>query len=299
MANFVVIYTNVGSIEALFSLAGDFSLEYIKFSATQSIYLKVIINNQSSRMKGVISNIQRFSVHDGPGIRVTVFMQGCPLSCWWCHNPESIPFCNVEDNDDKVRMSTKELLKEIKKDLIFMDESEGGVTFSGGEPLMQLHFLQEMLELCKVEGIHTAIDTTGFISKDAFANITDLADLFLYDLKLIDNKEHKKYTGNSNVMILENLRTLAKLNKNVIIRFPLIPGITDKKDNLIAIRGFIQELAGIDQINILPYHRIAGAKYKKLNLENKMKTVMPYSQTQINEIEKFFIDAGFSTRIGG
>lgn len=250
-------------------------------------------------MKGVISNIQRFSVHDGPGIRVTVFMQGCPLSCWWCHNPESIPFCNIEDHDDKARMSAKELLKEIKKDLIFMDESEGGVTFSGGEPLMQLLFLQEMLELCKIEEIHTALDTTGHISKDAFDNIIDLPDLFLYDLKLIDNNAHKKYTGTSNVMILENLRTLARLNKKVIIRFPLIPGITDREENLIAVRKFIQDLPGIDQINILPYHRIAGAKYEKLKLENKMRGVMPYSPDQINEIEKFFIDAGFYTRIGG
>lgn len=252
-------------------------------------------------MKGVISNIQRFSVHDGPGIRVTVFMQGCPLSCWWCHNPESIPFCNIEDHnhDNKARMSARELLKEIKKDQIFMDESEGGVTFSGGEPLMQILFIQEILELCKAEGIHTAIDTTGLISKDAFDNIIDLPDLFLYDLKLIDNNDHKKYTGTSNIMIHENLRTLARLNKKVIIRFPLIPGITDKKNNLLAIKEFVQELPNIDQINILPYHRIAGAKYEKLKLENKMKGVMPYAPEQINKIEKIFIDAGFKTSIGG
>lgn len=250
-------------------------------------------------MKGVISNIQRFSVHDGPGIRVTVFMQGCPLSCWWCHNPESIPFCNIEDQDDRIRISAKELLKEIKKDLIFMDESEGGVTFSGGEPLMQLLFIQEMLELCREEGIHTALDTTGLISKDAFDNIIDLPDLFLYDLKLIDNQEHKKYTGTSNVLILENLKTLAKKGKKVNIRFPLIPGITDKEENLLAMRTFIQELPEINGLNILPFHRIAGAKYDKLKLENKMRGVLPYSSSQINKIEKFFTNAGIETRIGG
>lgn len=250
-------------------------------------------------MKGVISNIQRFSVHDGPGIRVTVFMQGCPLSCWWCHNPESIPFCKIEDHNGGNQFSPKELLKEIKKDLIFMEESEGGVTFSGGEPLMQLIFLQEMLELCKDEGIHTALDTTGFISKDAFDNIIDLPDLFLYDLKLINNEDHKKYTGTSNIQIHENLRTLVKLGKKVVIRFPLIPGITDKEKNLIDIINFMQDLPGLDQINILPYHRIAGAKYEKLKLENKMRGVMPYSSEKINEIEKFFINAGFNTRIGG
>ena len=129
--------------------------------------------------------------------------------------------------------------------------------------------------------------------------IIDLPDLFLYDLKLIDNAAHKKYTGTSNVLILENLRTLANKGKKVIIRFPLIPGITDTDTNIRGIRDFMDELPGINEINILPFHRIAGAKYEKLKLENKMRGVKTYSPEQVNQIEKFFINAGFFTRIGG
>ncbi len=249
-------------------------------------------------MLGVISNIQRFTVHDGPGIRLTVFMQGCPLACWWCHNPESISYCDVKDAGDNLRFSVSELMKEIKKEQVFMDESSGGVTFSGGEPMMQAIFLEEILRACREEDIHTAIDTSGFVLSDAFHSLMDKPDLFLYDIKVINNTLHKKYTGASNILILENLRTLNKYRKNVIIRIPLVPGITNTKENIHDIKNLLLELPNIKKINLLPFHTIADGKYKRLNLENKMQGIRPESNANNVEIRSLFTEAGFETSLG-
>jgi pyruvate formate lyase activating enzyme len=250
-------------------------------------------------MLGVISNIQRFTVHDGPGIRLTVFLQGCPLSCWWCHNPESIKQCKIEDSDDHLRLNVKKLMHEIKKELIFIDESGGGVTFSGGEPMMQALFLEQMLDACKAEDIHTAVDTSGLVSTDTFDSLIDKPDLFLYDLKLIDNDLHKKYTGTSNILILKNLETLNELNKEVIIRIPLIPTITDTPQNLNDIIRLLNKMPNIKNINLLPYHTIAAGKYKKLNLPNKMEGIKARIEQHNFKIKDLFSNAGFNVSIGG
>lgn len=250
-------------------------------------------------MLGVISNIQRFTVHDGPGIRLTVFLQGCPLSCWWCHNPESIRQCKIDDTDENRRMSVAELMQEIKKELIFFDESGGGVTFSGGEPMMQALFLEQVLETCAEEEIHTAVDTSGLVSTDTFDSLIDKPDLFLYDLKIIDNSLHKKYTGVSNVLILKNMETLNKLKKEVHIRIPLIPGITDTTKNINEIISLLQRLPNINKVNLLPYHTIAKAKYDRLNMTNKMKGVEAGAEDYNYEIKKLFTDAGLDASMGG
>ena len=250
-------------------------------------------------MLGVISNIQRFTVHDGPGIRLTVFFQGCPLSCWWCHNPESIKQCKVDDNDENQRLSVNELMTEIKKELIFFDESGGGVTFSGGEPMQQALFLEQMLDACREQEIHTAVDTSGLVSTDTFDSLINKPDLFLYDLKLIDNDLHKKYTGVSNVLILKNLETLNKLRKEVHIRIPLIPGITDTTKNINGIIGLLNQLPNINKVNLLPYHTIAEAKYDKLKITNQMKGIKEEAEENNYEIKKLFTDAGFDTSMGG
>lgn len=250
-------------------------------------------------MLGVISNIQRFTVHDGPGIRLTVFMQGCPLSCWWCHNPECIKHYNVDDTDLHLRYNVNKLMKEIRKEQIFIDESGGGVTFSGGEPMMQPIFLGEMLDACKKEDIHTAVDTSGLVSTDTFDSLIDKADLFLYDLKIIDNELHQKYTGVSNKLILKNLKTLNNLQKKVIIRIPLIPGITDTKENVNDILNLLKQLPNINDINLLPYHSIAEGKYTKFNIPNYMKGVKISSEEKITEIKNQFTSAGFNASIGG
>lgn len=251
--------------------------------------------------QGIIFNIQRFSVNDGPGIRTTVFLKGCPLSCSWCHNPEGISNKIQKLNGDTFgrKISAEEALTEIKKDQVFYDQSGGGVTFSGGEPLSQLEFLSECLDLCKANGIHTAIDTTGYTDIDQIKKIAKKTDLFLYDLKFIDPIQHLKHTGVSNSEILENLDYLLVNGNKLIIRIPLIPGTTFTNQNL---RDIIQYLDQYDknkpEINILPYHRIAEGKYEKFNIKYKIKG-KELSKENIHETETLFINAGYKVKVGG
>lgn len=250
-------------------------------------------------MFGIVSNIQRFSVHDGPGIRTTVFLQGCPLNCWWCHNPENIPIEKFSSSEDDKLINSDKLIQELKKDLIFMEESGGGITFSGGEPFCQPVFLKKMLELCKEEGIHTAIDTSGFINSEIFSSFFDITDVFLYDMKLINDEKHLKYTGVSNKLILQNLNLLHQKNIKLIIRIPLIPQITDTKENINEIISHLSKMANIKKINLLPFHRIAEGKYDRLGINNKMKNTLPQTEEKINLIKNQFTNAGFDVGIGG
>ena len=235
---------------------------------------------------GIVFNIQRYSVHDGPGIRVTVFLKGCPLRCWWCHNPESQqlqPECVqqavklddgshiVEDEQIGKHMTVTEVIQEIEKEQLFFDESGGGATFSGGEPLMQPKFLQALLRACRKREIHTAVDTTGYASPEVFEPILADTDLFLYDLKLIDDDRHRKYTGVSNERILQNFRVLTERQKAVAIRFPVIPGITDTEQNIADILSLIAPMSNIQRVHLLPFHKIAEGKYQRFGLENKLR----------------------------
>jgi pyruvate formate lyase activating enzyme len=270
----------------------------------------------ASSQKGIIFNIQRFAIHDGPGIRTTVFFKGCPLRCWWCHNPEShkilpekIDGCNLRrgfdqsfsmDKDEVGKeISVDELMYEIIKDRVFYEESNGGVTFSGGEPLMQPEFLKEALVGCKANGIHTAIDTSGFASTEILNDIAQSTDLFLYDIKLMSEDEHQNYTGVSNQRILKNLIEVDKLGKKIIIRIPIVPEITDTNENLYAIRGFISCLQNIIEIDLLPYHRIGEGKYKKYGRENKMGETKSPESDNLENIKKFFSDLKCKVKIGG
>lgn len=270
----------------------------------------------TSQQTGIIFNIQRFSIHDGPGIRTTVFFKGCPLRCWWCHNPEShkilpekIDGCNFRrgfdqsftlDKDEVGKeISTFELMQEIVKDRVFYEESNGGVTFSGGEPLMQPEFLKEALVECKANGIHTAIDTSGFASTEIIADIAQSTDLFLYDIKLMSEDEHQNYTGVSNQRILKNLIEVDKLGKKIIIRIPIVPELTDTNENLYAIRGFISCLQNIIEIDLLPYHRIGEGKYKKYGRENKMNDTASPEINNLEKIRQFFNESKLKVKIGG
>ena len=184
-------------------------------------------------MTGNIFNIKKFAIHDGPGIRTTVFFSGCSLNCIWCHNPESISKlsnseCNVEFFSINRTYSVEDLMEIIKEDTIFFDESGGGVTLSGGEPLLQVDFIKEIIESCKKHNISTTIDTCGYVPKNSFQKVYEDTDLFLYDLKLFDNNLHKKYTGVANDLIIENLLFLNSLNCKIVIRIPLIPEIISK-----------------------------------------------------------------------
>jgi len=291
----------------------------------------------------------KYSIHDGPGIRTTVFMKGCPLRCLWCHNPESqmpepqlMRFPNrcigcgscakacssgaiiIVDNKLKYDitkcincgqcaevcyagamemagkyMSVEDVMKEVEKDKVFYEESGGGVTFSGGEPFMQPAFLKELLISCRRKGIHTTVDTCGFAPKDVIIELSQYIDLFLYDLKLMDNERHKKYIGSSNEIILDNLKELINMGKRIFIRIPIIPGINDDDDNLEATGEFLSGIRGIEQINILPYHNIAMEKYKRLNMKYSLPDIKDPSQEKMKEIAQKLTAYGFIVKIGG
>ncbi len=264
--------------------------------------------------KGIIFDIKRYALHDGPGIRTTVFLKGCPANCWWCHNPESQALeieksirtnrfdQSVIEEEEIIgkEMSVDELMVEISKDQVFFDESGGGVTFSGGEPLMQPFFLCDILRRCQEAGLSTTLDTTGYAPADIFESIIDFVDLFLYDIKFIDDRLHQKYAGVSNFNILANLRTLVKQKKAVILRLPVIPGITDQEKNIEEILQFILNLdQGGMKIDLLPYHRIARHKYKKLNKEYLMGDTNVPSADTMNRLKNKLELAGLKVNIGG
>ncbi len=264
-------------------------------------------------MNGTIFDVKHFAIHDGPGIRQTIFFKGCPLNCWWCHNPESQnpkpeKYTRIDKLDGKeykkevtagYQISVDDLFTVISEDKIFYKESDGGVTFSGGEPLFQNKFLYQILQKCKNNNIHTTVDTSGFSSQKVIAKIATVTNLFLYDLKIIDNSLHKKYTGVSVHQILENIQFLDSINANIIIRFPVIPGITNTRKNISDIKNFIKTLKNIRQIDILPYHNISRSKYKRLNMEYKMGDELALPNSEINTLKREFEKLGLKVQIGG
>ncbi len=266
-------------------------------------------------MNGIIFDIKKFALHDGPGIRTTVFLKGCPLDCWWCHNPESIrklpekidiiplsssnKTCEQESEIFGKEYSVDDLITEIKKDQLFYDESGGGATFSGGEPLIQHEFLTEILSECKTAGIHTAVDTSGYAGRKLFARIYDLTDIFLFDLKIIDEELHRKFTGVSNKLILDNLRSLAEKGNKVIIRIPLIPGITDTEKNLSDLSDFLMNLDNIRKVDLLPYNEVAESKYKRFNKPSRLGSLKAQDDAKLNEIKNYFGDARFDVSLRG
>jgi pyruvate formate lyase activating enzyme len=221
---------------------------------------------------GLITDIQRFSVDDGPGIRTTVFFKGCNLSCVWCHNPET------KKTNPQVRtvagrsivcgreISPEEVVSIILRDAAYYRHFGGGVTFSGGEPLLQHEFLAECLKLCRENGINTAVDTAGCVTFDKFEPLLSFADLFLYDVKLTDESEHIKYTGVSNILILENLRRLIESGANVTVRTLLLPGVND---NVAYFKDFALFIAkfNVKKVDVLPYHSMGENKYAQIGEE--------------------------------
>lgn len=297
---------------------------------------------------GTVINIQKYSVHDGPGIRTTVFLKGCPLRCWWCHNPESqnskheIMFfqercssCRVcvkrcpknaieiksgypVINEDKCilcgkctdfcpnnareyvgkDMTVQELMKEIIKDQVFYDQSGGGVTFSGGEPLIHVDFLDEVLKQCKARGIHTIVDTSGFAPWEEFEKIADKVDLFLYDIKLMNNEKHLKYINAENVQILENLKKLVEKGCSIYVRMPIIAGVNDDEQHINEAIKFLSNL-NIIQVNLLPYHKMGMDKYRRLKMEYKLSGLEKPSDKRMVEIKDKFEKSHIKVEIGG
>ena len=262
---------------------------------------------------GTVFDIKRYAIHDGPGIRTTVFLKGCPLNCPWCHNPEGqhadpepmVPAIPREDlrhpgNEIVGRvMDVEEVMLEIEKDTLFFDQSGGGVTFSGGEPLMQPEFLESLLRACRDKEIHSVLDTCGYAPSAVFARMTDQVGLFLFDLKLMDNAEHQNYTGVSNRPILQNLKALDERRKRIRIRFLVIPHITDTEDNINNTISFLTSLKSIDHVSLLPYHKMAAEKYRRLRRKNAMEGVPPPTQQSMASIQTRFESHGIRVTVGG
>ena len=299
-------------------------------------------------MKGLIFNIQRYSIQDGPGIRTTVFMKGCPLKCIWCANPEGqkpVPEILYDKNkcnkcykcvnaclngaisifqdgfidinrrickkcknyscidaceEEAIKLvgrfvTIEKLMKEVEKDSLFYRNSNGGVTLSGGEPTKQFEFILEFLKNCKEKGIHTTLDTCGYTSWGTLKRILEYTDLVLYDIKHIDSEKHKKLTGVSNEIILNNAKNLLSAKVPTIFRIPIIPEYNDEKENIEAIARFLKEIGG-KEVNLLPYHRLGIKKYERLGINYPLKIKSP-NKKSLEEIKTIFEEKGLKCLI--
>lgn len=296
---------------------------------------------------GLVFNLQRFSLHDGPGIRTTVFLKGCALSCSWCHNPESqssepevlvledrcircgvcveacpaevpvpgggrgaeeVALCSVCGACVEICPSgarriaghetdVESLLGELLRDRVFFDQSGGGVTFSGGEPLHQAAFLRRALAACRRAGLHTAVDTCGLASRDELLAVAELTDLFLYDVKLIDDRRHREHTGAGNRRILANLETLIATRRRVWLRVPVIPGVNDDRANLDGIAALAASLPRIERICLLPYHRTGERKLERLGRSPGAPLTAP--PEPMSQAVARFEAVGLTPQIGG
>jgi pyruvate formate lyase activating enzyme len=293
---------------------------------------------------GLVFNIMRFSLHDGPGIRTTVFLKGCPLRCRWCHNPESqssepeilyfgercircgdcVLACPHGALDAQLHNSSElclrcgecveacpsaarqlvgrwitveEVLAEVLKDEVFYEESGGGITISGGEPLQQANFVEALLAACKARRLHTVLDTCGFASSDVLRRVSEHVDLFFYDLKLMNSEKHLSLTGVNNDLILQNLKMLAKDGNAIRVRVPILPGFNDDNENLDALSEYLSPL-GVREIDLLPYHELGNDKYRRMNLSSDMECVVPPTTAEMETIAVRLRCGGFHVRIG-
>jgi len=301
----------------------------------------------SKKTTGLIFNIQRYSIHDGPGIRSLVFMKGCPLNCLWCCNPESqspsreimvtstkcigcgkcIEVCPTKAAEKKnpleakrlcivcgscvevcpstarqmigQYMSVNEVMKEVEKDILFYQRSKGGVTISGGEPLMQADFVRLLLKSCQEKGIHTAIETCGFTKWENLKRVLEYVDLVLYDIKHMDTQRHKELTGVGNELILQNAKKVATLKNHMIIRVPVIPHFNDSPENMKAIAELVRDLKGATQIHLLSYHRLGESKYNRLGKKYALKEIKPLDKESLSEQKKVIESYNLRVQIGG
>lgn len=297
--------------------------------------------------KGLIFNIQRFSIHDGPGIRTTVFMKGCPLSCRWCSNPESmsgrpqlmvrdvkcavcgacvevcpekaisltaehgrridwdsctqclecVPACLYEALTAVGRYAdVGEVVQEVIRDEVFYKNSGGGVTLSGGEPMIQYEFVRDLLAACKEQGLHTALDTTGFAPEDHFAGVLPYIDLVLFDLKQLDPEKHLEYTGVDNDLILKNGRFIAG-KVRTWFRIPLIEGFNDSPDQMRVIAEMAKEL-GVEKISLLPYHEGGMSKAAQIGRTYQMNEARAPEEERIQELKDIALEVGVEATVG-
>jgi pyruvate formate lyase activating enzyme len=297
--------------------------------------------------RGLVFLIQRYNVQDGPGLRTTVFMKGCPLRCQWCQNPESLkPYPELMSRDtkclmlgkcvaacpvgaitleqgksrkiDRARcnlcfqcvdacpakaltkvgeyMTVKEVMAEIERDELFYHKSGGGITISGGEPLLQWQFVSRLLAACQQRHLHTALDTCGYAPWAMLKKVLEHVDLVLYDIKHTEPKLHKAATGKSNQLILNNVRRISA-RVRVWLRVPLIPGFNDTEENLAELSRLGREI-GAEKISILPYHKLAEEKYKQIGQEYTLAGLEPPSKERLAQIQKLLESFGLPVTVG-
>ena len=220
---------------------------------------------------GLVFDIKEFAVHDGPGIRTTVFLKGCPLACMWCHNPEGqsgLPQIMCSPAGERLageEYAAERLAALLNRQAAILKANDGGVTFSGGEPLLQAQFVAEVID--RLDGLHVLLDTSGYGRAADLRLLLERCHLVFYDLKLIDREMHRRYTGCDNRLILSNLQGLSASGVPFVIRVPLVPGVTDTEQNLRAIARTVQGLPGLLRVDLLAYNRTAGAKYPAAGMQ--------------------------------
>ena len=301
-----------------------------------------------SQPKGLVFSVDRNVVEDGPGIRTTVFLKGCPLRCVWCHSPQSqskerqllfienrcigcgacvatcpkdvqeisgtarrIQWEGCDDCGECTRvcpsmalemagewMTVEQVMDIVRRDTVYYKNTGGGVTFSGGEALAQPEFLTACLERCKHEGIHTAVDTSGFAQWSVFETILPHADLFLYDLKQMDSHRHEQMTGVGNAVILENLRRIDERGKSIWVRVPLIPGYNDSIENLRQVAEFAKTLTNVERMSLLPYNGAAGAKYSFIGRKYTLEHLDGQRNQEKADLMNFFSSVGIEVEVG-
>jgi pyruvate formate lyase activating enzyme len=301
-----------------------------------------MLSFEAMKTKGTIFDVQRFSLHDGPGIRTTVFFKGCPLRCSWCHNPESrnpepevvrsagrciscgacLEVCptGAAKRDETHcapcgacaeacptgaravvgrEILAASLLAEVARDRMFYEQSGGGITFSGGEPLSQPEFLLACLEACKAKGFHTALDTCGFAPKETLLAAAALSDLVLYDLKLMDPEAHERHTGAPLDIILENLAALAASRTEVWLRIPVVPGVNDDEAAMAAAATLASNLPRLRRVFLLPYHRLGAEKAIRLGIFMPPAPLSAPSPETLARLASPFLKAGLEVSLGG
>ena len=239
---------------------------------------------------GRIFDIQRFSIHDGPGIRTIVFLKGCYLRCRWCCNPESQEYkiqemvMNGTTKTVGRDITVRELMVELEKDRTYYQRSGGGITLSGGEAMAQPEFAEALLRACHAAGFSTAIETTAHASRDVVARLIPHIDHVMMDIKHMDPVKHEAYTGVSNAQILENARWIADNARHMIIRVPVIPTFNDTVEEITAIARFAESLPGVHELHLLPYHRLGQDKYTGIGREYTLAHLTPPSKEHMEEL---------------
>lgn len=255
--------------------------------------------------KGRIFNIQRFSIHDGPGIRTIVFFKGCYMRCAWCCNPESQRYeieTLTEGGKEKTvgkDVTVGEIMPEILSDIPYYRRSGGGVTLSGGEVLAQADFAAALLAACHENGLHTAIESAASAPYSEIEKLLPYLDLYLMDIKHMNPQKHKEYTGVSNERILENARLVAESGMNLIIRTPVIPGFNDTREEIKAISEFAKSLPGVREHHLLPYHRLGADKYAGLGRAYSFSDTEPPSEEKMQYLLSVAEESGLICKIGG